>query len=367
MINRINAQRAARGLPALAENVQLGQAAAKHAADLAANPWLIDSGRFHEGSDGSTIQSRMVAEGYQPAWYAEVVGWGFGDADPAVTAGEFDRMVSWWMDSPAHRDTLLSTQQDEIGAGYVYRPGSQWGHYYCVVCGKRVGAPTPPPPPPPPPGDHVVYVPVVVGGRDMPPTGAVDLLAYLRGDGRSYRVTNATGGNEIFQSQAEGDRFYQVKAWEDLSVVNWEEFVVAGEFIGRDVDTSPGGGRFYRQFGAPWVRRWMQVGESFTRRKRVQFYQLHDCAPLAAHSGEVTDTITLVARHERYTFRTLMNLPDVLELRWEQGGERYFFAAGFGLVAWERAHQDANSPRWSAIAEMRPTTPRLKRLAIDCL
>ena len=365
MINRINAARRAAGLAPTAENGRLGQAAAKHAADLAANPWLIDSGRFHEGSDGSTVRARVVAEGYEPAWFGEVVGWGFADVDPTVTAGEYDRMVNWWLASPPHRAMLLSPHYDEAGAGYVYRPGSQWGHYYCVVFGKRAGVVNPPAPPKPP-GD-VVYVPVVVGGREVPPTGVVDLLGYLRGDGRAYRVTNADGGSEVFQTQAEGDRFYQVKAWSDLSVVNWEEFIVAGDLIGRDVDTSPGGGRFYRLFGAPWVRRWMRVGESFTRPKRVQFYQTHDCAPLAAYSGDVTDTITLVARHEHYTFRTLMSLPDVVELRWEQGGERYWYAEDWGLVAWERAHQDANSPRWSAIAELRPDVGRLARLRIDCL
>ena len=327
MINRINAARRAAGLAPTAENGRLGQAAAKHAADLATNPWLIDSGRFHEGSDGSTVRARVVAEGYEPAWFGEVVGWGFADVDPTVTAGEYDRMVNWWLASPPHRAMLLSPHYDEAGAGYVYRPGSQWGHYYCVVFGKRAGVVAPPKPP----GD-VVYVPIVVGGREVPPTGAIDLLGYLRGDGRAYRVTNADGGSEVFQTQTEGDRFYQVKAWEDLSVVNWEEFVVAGEFIGRDVDTSPGGNRFYRQFGAAWVRRFMAVGESFTRPKRVQFYRLSDCAPLALHSGEVTDTITLVAHHASYTFPARdwppVTLNDVVELRWEQGQERYWFARG---------------------------------------
>lgn len=201
---------------------------------------------------------------------------------------------------------------------------------------------------------------------------AVDLLSYLRGDGRSYRVTNADGGSEVFQSQWEGNQFYQVKAWGDLSVVNWEGFVVDEQHIRRDVDTSPGGGRYYRQSagsgpGAPWVKRRMVAGERFTQGKRVQFYRLSDCAPLALYSGDVTDTITFVALHPTYAFRTGVRLADVVELRWEQGGERYFYARGFGLVAWERAHQDPNSPVWSAIAEMRPDVGKLTRLRIGCL
>ena len=95
---------------------------------------------------------------------------------------------------------------------------------------------------------------------------------YLRGDGRAYRVGNGWGSFEVFQTQTEGDTFYQVKAWDDLSVVNWEQFVVTPEYIGRDVDTSPGGGRFYRQFAAPWVKRRMRVGESFSQAKRAVSY-----------------------------------------------------------------------------------------------
>jgi hypothetical protein len=122
-------------------------------------------------------------------------------------------------------------------------------------------------------------VPIVVGGTVAP---GIDLLDYLRGDGRAYRVGNQRGTYEVFQTQTEGDRFYQVKAWDDLSVVHWEEFTVDNDHIGRDVDTSPGGGRFYRQFGAPWVKRRMRLGESFSAAKRVQFYRADDCGPIEA-------------------------------------------------------------------------------------
>jgi hypothetical protein len=194
----------------------------------------------------------------------------------------------------------------------------------------------------------------------------------MRGDGRTYRVGNAWGSFEVFQSQqGEGNRFYQVKAWDDLSVVNWEEFVFDEETIGRDVDTSPGGGRYYRQFGAPWVKRRMAIGERFSARKRLQFYRQVDCEALEAFSGEVTDTIELVAWHARHTFAARdwepMTLEDVAQLRWVEGGEDYFFARGYGLVGWGRTHQDVNSPRWSAICEMREGVGRLERLRIGCL
>jgi hypothetical protein len=56
---------------------------------------------------------------------------------------------------------------------------------------------------------------------------------------------------------------------------------------------------------------------------------------------------------------------DVLELHWVNGGEKYFYAKGFGLVGWERIHFDPDTPAWSAIAEIhkpgqRPDNARRK-------
>lgn len=355
-IERINAARAAAGLPALRPVAELTAAARRHAADIAAHPYLV-----HTGSDGSDGGRRMREAGYAWQEWGEVVGWGF--------SGDARRMVDWWMNSPGHRLFLLDGNMRDVGVGYVAAPESEWGHYWVADFGRRDGEIEPPTP-------HTIYAPVVVTGGGTAPvgaptSGAIDLLPYLAGDGRAYRVGNARGSFEVFQTQREGDRFYQVKAWDDLSVVNWEEFLVLGDTIGRDVDTSPGGGRFYRQFGAPWVGRRMVPGESFSQRKRLQFYQLTDCAESAANSNEVTDTITLVARYERYTFRARdwqpVTLADVVKLRWEEGGEVYFFARDYGLVAWEREHQDPLTPAWSAICEMRPNVGTLRRLRIPCL
>lgn len=87
------------------------------------------------------------------------------------------------------------------------------------------------------------------------------------------------------------------------------------------------------------------------------------------YSGDVIDTITLVARHERYTFPArdwpAVTLDDVVQLRWS-GGEDYWYARGYGLVGWGRTHQDAHSPAWSAISETRPDVGVLERLAIPC-
>lgn len=353
MLERINATRMGRGLPALRPNARLVEAAKRHAADLAAHPGMT-AGDSHTGSDGSSIEERQQRAGYDPEWWGEITGWGF--------RGDDAQMFAWWMASPAHAATILKPEFEDAGVYELAAPGSLWGHYWVVEFGQG-GADAPPAPERP----YTSHVPVVVKPSNS--TG-LDLLRYMRGDGRSYRVGNGGGSFEVFQTQTDGDRFYQVKAWDDLSVVNWEGFRADNEFIRRDVDTSPGGGRFYRQFDAPWVRRFMRPGESHTQGKRVQFYRLEDCAELSAYSGDVVDTIEFVAHHARYTFRARDWLPvtldDVIELRWTQG-ERYWYAAGYGLVAWSRDHHDPNSPAWSAISERRPGVGPLPRLRVRCV
>ena len=73
MLERINAARAAHGLPPLAESAALAQAARDHAADLSRNEWLIESRRWHEGSDGSSISGRLIRAGYRGARWRENV------------------------------------------------------------------------------------------------------------------------------------------------------------------------------------------------------------------------------------------------------------------------------------------------------
>jgi hypothetical protein len=353
MTEAINAARAGRGLPSLRDIASLIEAARGHAADMATHPGMV-----HEGSDGSDGGRRMLEAGYHWSKWGEIVGWGFG--------GNVSQMMAWWLSSPAHRPYLLDGDMRDLGVGYVAAPGSMWGHYWTVDFGRRDEVEEPPAPAPKP---YASYVPMAAGGTVAAGT---DLLPYLRGDGRTYRVGNAWGSFEVFQSQAEGDRFFQIKAWDDLSVVNWEEFIVSDSHIGRDVDTSPGGGRFYRQSlngspGAPWVKRRMGISESFSQTKRVQFYRLDNCAAVEQHSGTVTDTITLVEHLSEWRSPFGVVVPDVVVLKWEQGGELYRFGRGYGLVGWSRAHQDPHSPAWSGIAEMRPDVGRLARLRIDCL
>ena len=134
MLERINAARAAQGLPPLTESTALAQAARAHAADLSRNEWLIESRRWHEGSDGSSISDRLIRAGYRGARWRENVGWGFG--------GDEGRMFDWWMASPVHRDAILATDVTEAGAAWLSALGSPWGYYWSVEFGRPAAAPT---------------------------------------------------------------------------------------------------------------------------------------------------------------------------------------------------------------------------------
>lgn len=133
MIDRINEARAAHGLPPLAENAMLTQAAHDHAADLSRNDWLIEQRRWHDGSDGSTIGERLTRAGYRAARWSEITGHGFG--------GDDARMMDWWLASPVHRAAILSHDVTEAGAVKLYAPGSDWGYYWAVEFARPVAAP----------------------------------------------------------------------------------------------------------------------------------------------------------------------------------------------------------------------------------
>jgi hypothetical protein len=181
---------------------------------------------------------------------------------------------------------------------------------------------------------------------------AIDLLPYIKGDGRQYELFNAKGSQERLQTQDEGTNFYQVKN------AQWEQFFHDDQFIYRDVDTSPGADRFYQvrdadlPRGSRWLPRRMAVGDQFEQARQVQFYKKADGSKSSLNSGPAKDTMRFAAHHQKYKFRTGIELEDVIQLEWVNGGETYFYARGYGLVGWERTHQDPHTPAWSAVSEI---------------
>jgi len=121
-VRLINEVRAQHGLPPLAYDEALAQAAQGQANDCAQRGWCS-----HTGSDGADIKTRVIRAGYQPASWAEC--W----AQRQTPQGAVDI----WMDevppNDPHRRTLLTTWLSEIGVGVAQ---TTWGYYFIADFGR---------------------------------------------------------------------------------------------------------------------------------------------------------------------------------------------------------------------------------------
>lgn len=130
IVQRTNAFRATKGLPALAVNTQLTQAAQAYARSLA-----IEDNWSHTGKDNSSPWDRIKAAGYDFSQAAENLAAGHTTAASALTG---------WINSPGHRANLLAYQVQEIGVGYfVLQPDPgrfTFGSYWTQSLGTPIDA-----------------------------------------------------------------------------------------------------------------------------------------------------------------------------------------------------------------------------------
>ncbi len=118
-------------LPPLKANTALERAARSHSQNMAENDFF-----GHKGADGSSPWDRIDAAAYGN-WYvlAENIAAGYEAPEQVVKA---------WMDSPRHRDNLLSQDLYEAGLGLAVEPddtypGMAWGYkfYWTLDMGTR--------------------------------------------------------------------------------------------------------------------------------------------------------------------------------------------------------------------------------------
>ncbi len=118
-LQKINAFRAASGLPALVLDPALTQAASAHAADLAARDAIS-----HYGADGSTPVTRVASTGYDAIVTGENV---------ATGQRHFDEVLDGWIDSESHRKTLLAPTVIHAGLALVYNPKASSRTFWTMV------------------------------------------------------------------------------------------------------------------------------------------------------------------------------------------------------------------------------------------
>ncbi len=104
----INEARRLHNLPPLTYNYELTVAAQRHSDDM---------GRYgytgHTGSDGTRPEQRQQDAGYQGTYAGEVTYWGYD---------QVSAVVEFWVNSPAHRNLILSTLPTDVGVSYTYNP-----------------------------------------------------------------------------------------------------------------------------------------------------------------------------------------------------------------------------------------------------
>lgn len=121
LLAHLNAERKARGLPALVLSAKLDKAAQGHACDNAKRKSIS-----HTSSDGGTLKTRLRKAGYAYRTAAENTGRGFATGA---------RAIEWWMHSPKHKDNILLRKAREVGVGIAVSPAPDNKLHWIIVVG----------------------------------------------------------------------------------------------------------------------------------------------------------------------------------------------------------------------------------------
>lgn len=128
IFQEVNQFRANNGLTPFQYSSALAAAAQSQANYMAANTVFSS----HLGAGGSTPQSRANAAGYVGRITENIVG-GTGLTAP--------RGLTWWVSSPVHYNTLITSRYQEAGTGFA---SNGTDNFYVLVVGQPSDAPPPP-------------------------------------------------------------------------------------------------------------------------------------------------------------------------------------------------------------------------------
>ena len=144
ILHHVNMERKKRTLPSLSGHPALIRAARNH------SQWMAKTGRFgHSGAGGSSHMDRTSKAGYiggtsENIWQTTTRG-GRGRAWKSRFRWRNDRelgkaAVITWMNSPGHRENMLSAEWRHIGIGVAE---NKRGQAYLTQCfGSGLGLPT---------------------------------------------------------------------------------------------------------------------------------------------------------------------------------------------------------------------------------
>lgn len=129
VVELVNVERAARGLPPLKRTAGLTGAARYHAVDMGQDDYFDHDTYDRYGEVLARVCDPWSRIGsYTAGACGENVGAGF--EDPA-------QVMAAWMASGGHQDNILNTDSWELGVGYY--AGGGWGHYWTLDLGRQAG------------------------------------------------------------------------------------------------------------------------------------------------------------------------------------------------------------------------------------
>jgi uncharacterized protein YkwD len=117
VVREINVERAVRGLPPVRVSPSLRTAARSH------TQAMLTHGFFdHDSLDGSGFSSRIKRHYTDRGWAT----WAVGEALLASRGDSVDAalVVDAWLESPSHREIVLSRAWRDAGIGVLYAPGA---------------------------------------------------------------------------------------------------------------------------------------------------------------------------------------------------------------------------------------------------
>ena len=106
-------------VPPLRWSSKLADAAHEHSLDMARNDHFN-----HEGTDGSSVGSRIRRQGYSPVAWGENIAAGYPNVE---------EVVQGWLESPGHCSNIMSKHYEEIGASFAENNSTQFGIFWTQV------------------------------------------------------------------------------------------------------------------------------------------------------------------------------------------------------------------------------------------
>ena len=125
VIDLVNVERAAEGLPPLSTDASLASAARAHSEDMGLQDYFS-----HTSLDGRSPADRITDAGYS---------WNYMGENIAAGQPTPEDVIDSWMASDGHRANILNPNFCDIGVGYAYVAGSTYGHYWTQDFGRRSG------------------------------------------------------------------------------------------------------------------------------------------------------------------------------------------------------------------------------------